>query len=166
MKVSFFWLEANREKLRARNAEALIHAVMISCQIKANVVENDEKEQGLRALLNLGHTFGHAIETLAGYGVVKHGEAVSIGIVMAAKLSHDLHMCSNSDVDRIVNLLSFFGLPVNPPDFTAREYLGIMQRDKKVKNGQIRVILNQGLGAASIHTLPNFAQHLENLLTG
>lgn len=164
---SFFsWLEANRENLRARNAEALIHAVMISCQIKANVVENDEKEQGLRALLNLGHTFGHAIETLAGYGVVKHGEAVSIGIVMAAKLSHDLHMCSNSDVDRIVNLLSFFGLPVNPPDFTAREYLGIMQRDKKVKNGQIRVILNQGLGAASIHTLPNFAQHLENLLTG
>lgn len=160
----FSWLEGHQEALLNRSAEALIHAVMISCQIKANVVEKDEKEQGVRALLNLGHTFGHAVETLAGYGVVKHGEAVSIGMVMAARISCKLGFCSIDDVDRIVDLLVNFKLPVEPPDFTVDDYLSVMQRDKKVKDGIVRVVLNHGIGAADLHHVENLDKHLSELL--
>jgi 3-dehydroquinate synthase len=161
----FEWLEDHREVLADRSADALTHAVMMSCQIKANVVENDEKEQGLRALLNLGHTFGHAVETLAGYGVIKHGEAVSIGMVMAARTSQSLNLCSKEDVERIVNLLSFFDLPVTPPNFTVADYFSVMQRDKKVKDGEVRLVLNHGIGSAQLHRVIDLEKHLNALLT-
>ena len=161
----FEWLETHRQELAERSADALIHAVMMSCQIKANVVEDDEKEQGLRALLNLGHTFGHAIETLTGYGVIKHGEAVSIGMVMAARISCKLGLCTIEQVDRIIQLLTYFALPVTPPDFSVADYLAVMQRDKKVKDGKVRVVLNHGLGSASLHQLDDLAVHLKELLT-
>jgi 3-dehydroquinate synthase len=161
----FCWLEDHREILVERSAEALRYAVMMSCQIKANVVENDEKEQGLRAILNLGHTFGHAVETLAGYGVIKHGEAVSIGMVMAARASQRLKLCSNEDVERILDLLAYFDLPVTPPDFTVTDYLTVMQRDKKVKDGVIRFVLNHGIGTAEMHQVDDLDVLLEELLT-
>ncbi len=161
----FKWLEEHRELLADCSAEALTHAIMMSCQIKANVVENDEKEQGVRALLNLGHTFGHAVETLAGYGVVKHGEAVSIGMVMAARTAHKSGYCSASDVTRIIDLLSYFDLPVSPPAFTVADYLSVMQRDKKVKDGKVRVVLNHGIGSAELHQIDNLDKHLDELLT-
>ncbi len=161
----FAWLEDHREVLADRSADALTHAVMMSCQIKANVVENDEKEQGLRALLNLGHTFGHAVETLAGYGVIKHGEAVSIGMVMAARTSQSLNLCSEEDVERIIKLLSFFDLPVTPPVFSVADYLSVMQRDKKVKDGEVRLVLNHGIGSAQLHRVIDLGKHLEILLT-
>lgn len=161
----FCWLEDNCQELVSRAPEALSTAVMMSCQIKANVVENDEKEQGLRALLNLGHTFGHAVETLSGYGVIKHGEAVAIGMVMAARISQRLGYCSADEVSRICTLLGRYGLPVTPPDFTVDEYLEIMRRDKKVKDGGIRVVLNHGIGSARLHLLDNLEALLNELLT-
>ncbi len=161
----FAWLENHRENLADRSAEALSYAVMKSCQIKANVVENDEKEQGLRALLNLGHTFGHAVETLAGYGVVKHGEAVAIGMVMAARTSQKLDFCSIEDIERIVGLLTFFDLPVTPPDFSVADYLSVMQRDKKVKDGEVRIVLNHGIGNAGLHNIKELDKYLGEMLT-
>ncbi len=161
----FAWLEENRQQLSSADADALIYAIMMSCQIKANVVENDEKEQGVRALLNLGHTFGHAVETLAGYGVIKHGEAVSIGMVMAARTAQKLGQCTDEDVQRITGLLSSFNLPITPPDFSAADYLNVMQRDKKVKDGQVRLVLNHGIGSAKLHHVDNLDQHLCELLT-
>jgi 3-dehydroquinate synthase len=151
----FAWLEQNTDQLRERDPEALSHAVMISCQTKANVVENDEKEQGLRAILNFGHTFGHAVETLAGYGVIKHGEAVAIGMVVAAKIALQSGMCCGEDVDRIRALLVGFDLPVVPPDFAVADYLKVMVRDKKVKAGRLRMVLNHGIGAADLHQVEN-----------
>ncbi len=161
----FCWLEDHRELLADRTADALTYAVMKSCQIKANVVENDEKEQGIRVLLNLGHTFGHAVETLAGYGVIKHGEAVAIGMVLAARISQRLGLCSVDDVDRIVALLTYFDLPVTPPDFALTDYLKVMQRDKKVKDGMVRVILNHGIGSAEMHQIKDLDKMLGELLT-
>jgi 3-dehydroquinate synthase len=161
----FKWLEEHRGALKNRTAEELIYAVMMSCQIKANVVENDEKEQGIRALLNLGHTFGHAVETLAGYGVIKHGEAVAIGMVMAARISYKLGFCTRDDIDRIVALLTCFDLPVTPPDFSVADYLDVMQRDKKVKGGVVRVVLNHGIGSADLHQIDSLDVHLGELLT-
>jgi len=164
-KEFFCWLEDHREALADRSAEALTYAIMKSCQIKANVVENDEKEQGLRALLNLGHTFGHAVETLAGYGVIKHGEAVAIGMVLAARTSLKLDLCSIDDVERIIELLRFFELPVTPPDYTVEEYLTVMQRDKKVKDGVVRFVLNHGIGSAELHQVNDLDMMLGELLT-
>lgn len=161
----FEWLEEHREVLADRSTNALIHAVMRSCQIKADVVEKDEKEQGVRALLNLGHTFGHAVETLAGYGVVKHGEAVSIGMVMAARTAHKMGYCTTEDVQRIIDLLAYFDLPVSPPDYSVAEYLTVMQRDKKVKDGKVRVVLNHGIGSAKLHQIDDLEMHLGELLT-
>ena len=161
----FAWLEEHRESLAGRSADALAYAVMKSCQIKANVVENDEKEQGIRVILNLGHTFGHAVETLAGYGVVKHGEAVAIGMVLASRISQRLNLCSAVDIDRIVALLTYFDLPVTPPDFPVADYLKVMQRDKKVKDGVVRVVLNHGIGSAEMHQVTDLDKMLGELLT-
>ena len=91
------------------------------------------------------------METLAGYGVIKHGEAVSIGMVMAARISHRLDLCSIAQVNRIKELLTYFELPVTPPDFSVADYLAVMQRDKKVKDGMVRVVLNHGIGSADLH---------------
>lgn len=149
--VFFSWLEQECAGLMARSPQTLEQAVMISCQIKADVVESDENEQGLRAILNYGHTFGHAVETLAGYGVVRHGEAVAIGMVMAARTSARLGFGTEADVVRLTGLLRALNLPVAPPAFSAEDYLAVMRHDKKVRDGGIRLVLNHGIGAADLH---------------
>jgi 3-dehydroquinate synthase len=161
----FAWLENERAALLARSPQALEQAVMISCQIKADVVESDENEQGLRAILNYGHTFGHAVETLAGYGVIRHGEAVAIGMVMAARTSVRLGFGSDGDVARIAGLLRSFGLPVEPPAFSSDDYLAVMRHDKKVRDGSIRLVLNHGIGAADLHQVEAPEALLQALLS-
>ena len=115
--------------------------------------------------VGLVYTFGHAVETLAGYGVIKHGEAVSIGMIMAAKVACKLGYCTNGEVDRVVALLKGFGLPIDPPDFSPAEYLSVMQRDKKVKDGQVRLVLNHGIGSAKLQYVENLEMYLNELLT-
>ena len=146
----FDWLESNVHSLQSLDPQALVAAVKRSCQIKANVVELDEKENSLRAVLNFGHTFGHAVETLSGYGEVRHGEAVAIGMVVAAAAAQRLDLCSVADVAAIKALLGAFGLPVTPPDFSLLDYLRAMGRDKKVKEGMLRLVLNRGIGDSLI----------------
>lgn len=160
----FDWLEQRQQALRARETATLIHAVKRACQIKADVVENDEKEQGLRAILNLGHTFGHAIETLAGYGVVQHGEAVAIGMIMAARTSLMMNLCDRDDVARIQALLAGLNLPTAAPDFSADDYVAVMQHDKKVKDGTVRLVLNHGIGSAQLHDVAQPLPLLRQLL--
>lgn len=146
----FDWLEANIEKLRARDAEALCFAVERSCRNKAEVVALDETEQGERATLNLGHTFGHAIETGLGYGVWLHGEAVAAGTLMAAELSRSLGELSAAGFARIEDLHRRAGLPVFGPALGAPRYLELMRHDKKVSDGRLRLILLEGIGRATI----------------
>ena len=131
----------------------LIQTIRTCCAIKADIVAEDEREaaSGSRALLNLGHTFGHAIETLSGYGQVLHGEAVAIGMVMAATLSHRMGMCSAEDAARVHTLLERTGLPVRAPHFPVESYLEAMARDKKVVDGTIRFILMNRVGHAMVH---------------
>lgn len=149
----FGWLGQQKDQLLALAPDTLVQAVKRSCQIKANVVEIDEKESSLRAILNYGHTFGHAVETLAGYGVVCHGEAVAIGMVIAAELSKHLGFASEKDVEAIRSLITAFGLSTVPPTYTLDEYLSAMGRDKKVKDGMLRFVLNHGVGDCSVHDI-------------
>ena len=142
----FDWLLKHRQALQKRDTETLISAVKKSCQIKANIVEVDEKEGGLRAILNLGHTFGHAVENLSGYNTFRHGEAVAIGMMVIASISHRLKLCSADDVAAIRNLLRAFDLPVTPPPYPLDAYLDAMMRDKKVQKGTLRLVLNKGIG--------------------
>jgi len=145
------WLEANMDKLRSRDADALAHAIECSCASKAEVVAADEFEsatQGGRALLNLGHTFGHAIETGLGYGVWLHGEAVGVGMVMAAELSRRLGWLAGTDVLRVRRLLARAGLPVQGPAMGAQRYLELMSHDKKVVAGKLRLVLLKRIGEA------------------
>ena len=142
----FCWLEGNITNLKNRKPESIIYAVRRSCQIKAEIVALDEREGTVRAHLNYGHTFGHAIEKLSGYGQFKHGEAVSIGMIVAAKISARQGFCSQQDVQRLTDLLSAFDLPVAPPDFSLAEYVVAMQKDKKVKQGILTLVLNRGIG--------------------
>ena len=160
----FSWLEDHVEPLLRRDPQALSRAVMISCQIKANVVENDEKEKGLRAILNFGHTFGHAIETLAGYGVIKHGEAVGIGMLVATAVARRKKLCGDADLDRLRRLLLRFHLPVLVPDFRPDEYLEIMRHDKKVKDGRFRLVLNRGIGEADLELVDDLDLLLPEVL--
>jgi 3-dehydroquinate synthase len=146
----FDWLEVNMAKLMELNEQVLSEAIYRSCQNKADVVAKDEHEQGERALLNLGHTFGHAIENAMGYGVWLHGEAVAAGTMMAADLSQRMAWLSATDVARIKNSLVAANLPINPPDLGATKYLDLMGLDKKVENGKIRLVLQQGIGKAVI----------------
>jgi 3-dehydroquinate synthase len=148
------WLEANLDKLLARDRETLIHAVRRSCEIKAWVVGQDEKEAGLRAILNYGHTFGHAIEAGMGYGEWLHGEAVACGMVMAADLSARLGLIDASTAARIKTLIERAGLPVVGPDLGADRYLELMQVDKKAEDGQIRFVVIGPLGQASMQAAP------------
>ncbi len=151
---SFFdWLVQQGEDLHNLSSETLIAAVKRSCQIKANVVEVDEKESSIRAILNYGHTFGHAVEMLSGYGNYRHGEAVAIGMVAAADISRRLGRCSSQDVEAVRDLLVSFHLPVLPPSFPLDDYLHAMGRDKKVQEGRLRLVLNCGLGDCSIETV-------------
>jgi 3-dehydroquinate synthase len=149
----FAWLENNVTALMARDRTAIKYAITTSCQIKAQVVEQDETEGSVRAILNFGHTFGHAVEQLSGYGNVLHGEAVAIGMVVAAKFSHQLDLCSASEVERLIALLKQCGLPVTAPQFSAQQYVAAMCRDKKVKDGVLRVVLNRGIGRYALHSL-------------
>lgn len=146
----FDWLETNMAALMALDPAVASYAVYRSCQNKAEVVAADEHEQGERALLNLGHTFGHAIENAMGYGVWLHGEAVATGTVMAADLSQRMGWLNAAQVQRIRAIMQAAQLPLNPPDLGAEEYLRLMQLDKKVSDGRIRLILQQAIGKAII----------------
>lgn len=147
----FAWLETHIERLCARDADALAYAIERSCANKAEVVAADETEQGERALLNLGHTFGHAIETGLGYGEWLHGEAVAVGTMMAAELSRRLGWLDAADVERIEALHRRAGLPVHGPDLAAARYLDLMASDKKVEGGRLRLVLLRAIGRAVIH---------------
>ena len=144
------WLEANMDKLLARDTETLQYAIARSCQNKADVVGNDERESGERALLNLGHTFGHAIENGMGYGVWLHGEAVAAGTIMAADLSQRLGWLNAHDVERVRALFERAKLPSVSPKLGAVRYLELMGLDKKVDDGKIRFVLLKALGHAVI----------------
>jgi 3-dehydroquinate synthase len=144
------WLENNIEKLLQRNAEALQYAIVRSCQNKAEVVGRDERESGERALLNLGHTFGHAIENAMGYGVWLHGEAVAAGTIMAADLSCRLGWLTEHDVERTKKIFSAAGLPIKGPILGTEKYLQLMGLDKKVADGKIRFVLLKSLGQAIV----------------
>jgi 3-dehydroquinate synthase len=130
------------------NPKYLIEAVQRSCENKAAVVEADEFESGIRAILNLGHTFGHAIEVAQGYGNWLHGEAVGAGMVMAAKLSQSMGWLADKDVGRIVALIKKAGLPTEPPKISVKKYMELMMLDKKTKDGQINLVLQKSIGDA------------------
>jgi 3-dehydroquinate synthase len=149
--VFFEWLEKNIDALKQRDPAALAYAIERSCQDKADIVAKDETEQGVRALLNLGHTFGHAIETGMGYGNWLHGEAIATGMLMAADLSARLGWISGDDVERVRALLSRAELPVSGPEgMTPHQFMDLMAVDKKVQDGVIRLILLKGIGQAVI----------------
>lgn len=149
---SFYdWLDDNIERLMSRDGEALSYAIHRSCADKAKVVEQDEKESGIRAILNLGHTFGHAIETHMGYGEWLHGEAVAVGIVMAARFSEQLGYISAEEVQAITRLLEKAKLPVNPPQqMDPHDFLKHMAVDKKAIDGRIRLVLLESVGKAVV----------------
>ena len=144
----FEWLESHIQYLMEMNPKYLIEAVQRSCENKAAVVEADEFESGIRAILNLGHTFGHAIEVAQGYGNWLHGEAVGAGMVMAARLSQSMGWLADNDVDRIVALIKKAGLPTEPPKISVKKYMELMMLDKKTKDGQINLVLQKSIGDA------------------
>ena len=142
------WLEANMDKLIERDPAALAYAVTRSCENKAAVVEADERETGERAMLNLGHTFGHAIEAGLGFGTWLHGEAVAAGTMLAARLSERMGLLKRAEVQRVADLFVRAGLPVEAPLLGEDRYLDLMGHDKKVENGKLRLVLLQSLGKA------------------
>jgi 3-dehydroquinate synthase len=144
------WLEQHIEALRARDRATLAEAVRHCCQMKADIVGEDEKETGVRALLNLGHTFGHAIEAGMGYGAWLHGEAVAAGMVLAAETSRLLGWISEADVARVTALIERAGLPILSPDLGVDAWISHMGHDKKVEEGQLRFVLLRQLGQAVI----------------
>jgi len=149
------WIEANLDLLLRRDRAALAHAVRRSCEIKAGVVGQDEREAGLRAILNFGHTFGHAIEAGLGYGQWLHGEAVGCGMVMALQLSQRLGLVDAAFVRRVTALIARAGLPVQGPDLGAERYLELMRVDKKSEAGQIRFVVLEGPGHAAVRSAPD-----------
>lgn len=147
--VLFDWLEANMEALLARDPAALAYAIARSCQDKADIVAADEKEADVRALLNLGHTFGHAIETGMGYGEWLHGEAVGAGMMMAGYMSKLIGNISDADLDRMADLISRASLPLYPPpQIKPAQFLDMMSVDKKADAGHIRLVLLKTIGTA------------------
>jgi len=142
----FDWIENNIEKLNSLDAAAMSYAIYRSCQNKAEIVAADEREVGERALLNLGHTFGHAIENAMGYGVWLHGEAVAAGTMLAADLSGRLGWLKADEIERIRKLFVAAKLPVDAPELGVERYLDLMGMDKKVVDGKIRLVLQQGIG--------------------
>lgn len=146
----FDWLEREHVGLLKRDAECLQHVIRRSCEIKARIVAADEREQGQRALLNLGHTFGHAVERCAGYGEWLHGEAVAAGMCMAAAFSARIGWLDTADVARVRELLARLNLPVEPPRVDPAEFLSAMLMDKKVVGGEIRLVLLKAIGDARV----------------
>lgn len=145
------WLENNMHKILDRDPEAISYAIEVSCRCKAGIVAEDEKESGVRALLNLGHTFGHAIETGTGYGTWLHGEAVATGMLMAADLSMRLGKLNKNDVARVDNILDMAMLPTRAPHFMDYDhYIELMAIDKKTRAGKINLVLFNQLGDAMV----------------
>ena len=153
----FDWIEAHIDALRDHDSEALAHAVQRSCEIKAEVVGQDERESGLRAILNFGHTFGHAIEAGMGYGAWLHGEAVGCGMVLAAELSAELGLVPPAFVQRLARLVSRAGLPVQAPYMPDAQWLELMRVDKKAEAGAIRFVLIDTPGRAVLRSAPDAA---------
>lgn len=157
------WIEANTSALLACDTDAMAHAVLRSCEIKSAVVSADEREGGIRATLNFGHTFGHAIESGLGYGEWLHGEAVGCGMVMAADLSTRLGHISKADAQRLKRIIASMHLPIAPPKLGSQRFMELMQVDKKTEGGQIRYITLGSIGAARIQQVPD-ATVIETLL--
>ncbi len=149
------WIEACMPALLARERGALAHAVQRSCEIKADVVGQDERESGLRAILNFGHTFGHAIEAGMGYGAWLHGEAVGCGMVMAADLSAELGLVPREFAHRLARTIEAAGLPVRAPAMPAERWLELMRVDKKAEGGEIRFVVIDGPGHAAVRPAPD-----------
>ncbi|MCK4501616.1 MAG: 3-dehydroquinate synthase [Desulfuromonadales bacterium] len=160
----FCWLENNVQQIKDKDREALMYAINKSCCIKAEIVAADEREGSVRAILNYGHTFGHAIEKLSGYGEWKHGEAVSVGMVVAAKISCQRNLCSQLDVERICSLLKAFDLPTESPSFELSEYVASMRLDKKVKQGDLTLVLNSGIGDVVLQKIANIEEVFSTIL--
>ena len=156
------WIEANSQSLLACDTDAMSHAVLRSCEIKSAVVSADEKEGGIRATLNFGHTFGHAIEAGMGYGEWLHGEAVGCGMVLGADLSSRLQLISKAEAERLTKIIQSMNLPIVPPKFGADRYLELMQVDKKTESGQIRYVVLEKMGKAQIRSVPD-TQVIETL---
>jgi len=146
----FEWIEANIEKLVRRERDALIHAVRRSCELKAAIVAEDERESGARALLNFGHTFGHAIEAATGYGAWLHGEAVAAGMVMASELSLLMGRLRKTDVERVREVVKQAGLPVVGPALAPERLLELMALDKKAARGRTRFVVLEAIGRARL----------------
>jgi 3-dehydroquinate synthase len=142
----FDYMGDHVDKLLARDSATLLHVIRRSCAIKASVVERDERESGLRAVLNYGHTLGHAVETLTEYSRYKHGEAVAIGMAQAAGLSEYMGLSGREDTERVIALLRRLGLPVELPRFSASEYTEALWHDKKVREGGVTFVFNRGIG--------------------
>ncbi len=152
-KEFFVWLEQHMEELIALDEKALSWCIRRCCEIKADVVAADERESGVRALLNLGHTFGHAIEAHMGYGNWLHGEAVAAGMVMAARTAERVNGFTAADTQRVIALLERAGLPVEGPrEMAAEEYLPHMMRDKKVLGGELRLVLPRNIGESEVRS--------------
>ncbi len=149
------WIEANMGALVARDPSALAHAVQRSCEIKARVVAADEREADVRAILNFGHTFGHAIEAGLGYGEWLHGEGVGCGMVMAATLSQRLGLIDAAYVERLTGLIRAAGLPTVGPQLGVERYLDLMRVDKKAEGGEIRFVVIDAQGQAMVRTAPD-----------
>jgi 3-dehydroquinate synthase len=149
------WIEDHLDGLLGRDPEVLSYAVRRACEIKAWVVEQDEREGGLRAILNFGHTFGHAIEAGLGYGQWLHGEAVACGMMMASALSERLGLMPRSFVDRMERLLKQAALPVRAPAIGIDRFVELMQVDKKAEAGQVRFVVIESLGRAALRTAPD-----------
>lgn len=149
------WIEINTSALLACDTDAMAHAVLRSCEIKSAVVSADEREGGIRATLNFGHTFGHAIESGLGYGEWLHGEAVGCGMVMAADLSARLGQISQADAARLERIIASMKLPVAPPKLGAERFMELMRVDKKTEAGQIRYVALESIGTARIQQVPD-----------
>jgi 3-dehydroquinate synthase len=148
------WIEAHHQALLGRDLDALAHAVATSCRIKAAVVSADERESGRRAILNFGHTVGHAIEAGTGYGTWLHGEAVGCGMVVAARLSTRLGRLAAAEADRLERLVARTGLPTRPPALGALRYLELIRHDKKAEGADPRFVVLEGLGDAALLPVP------------
>ncbi len=157
----FEFISGRVEAIRQRDKAVLRQIVATSCRIKADVVEKDEKEGGLRVVLNYGHTIGHAVETLAGYGALRHGEAVAIGIAQAARLSESKGFSTSCDCKKITDLLESLGFSIEMPDFSLDEYLRIICHDKKKRDDGVNFIFNQGIGDFVIENVADLRSLLE-----
>jgi len=157
------WLKENLQKILKQDQSALDYAIQRSCQIKAEIVSTDEKEHSIRAILNFGHTFGHAIELQTGYNEWSHGQAVAVGMMLASKLSAKMSLLTNAEIERVQEILAEAGLPTEPPAIAADDFIKSMQSDKKVKGRQIQLVLLKKIGEAFL-TSEYSEEHLLEVL--